>query len=280
MFYSDTNMILLDSKNPNSAFRFDLGKGKVVEEWTAENFKKIEAITQEKKYDQMTDNQVILGVNNNNLFQMDARINKKDKVVSTKSYKTNPKMHCVVSTDFGGIAVGSDNGEIRLYNQVGKNAKTLLPCFGDQIKSIDVTADGKFLLATCDKYLMLIPTACKGDKNGFVAQMGKEKPHPITLKIKPMDITKYGLLNLSFTPARFNVSKNNQETNIITSLGDYVINWNFNKIKKGIRDDYKIKRVNQFILDNQFKYDKNQVVLTMENKVRIQNQKQLFPQDK
>lgn len=33
MFLSDTNMLLLDTKNPNCAYRFDLGKGKIVEEW-------------------------------------------------------------------------------------------------------------------------------------------------------------------------------------------------------------------------------------------------------
>src|SRR5690606_29788476 len=41
MFYSDTNMILLDKNNPNSAFRYDLGKGKIVEEWSAEGMKEI-----------------------------------------------------------------------------------------------------------------------------------------------------------------------------------------------------------------------------------------------
>jgi hypothetical protein len=106
--------------------------------------------------------------------------------------------------------------------------------------------------------------------------MGKEKPHPKILKIKTNDIAKYNLASLSFTPARFNVNKQDGETNIITSLGDYVINWNFNKIKKGILDDYKVKRVNQTIVDNQFKFNRNQIVLTMENKLRIQNQKMLF----
>jgi hypothetical protein len=33
MFYSDSNMIFLDKENPNSVFRYDLQKGKVVEEW-------------------------------------------------------------------------------------------------------------------------------------------------------------------------------------------------------------------------------------------------------
>jgi len=272
MFYSDTNMILLDKKNPNTAFRYDLGKGKIVEEWSAEGMKKIEAVTHEKKFDQMTDNPLLHGVNSNTLFTMDARVNKKNKVVATKSYKTNPKMHCIKTTDFGGIATGSLNGEIRLYSQVGKNAKTLLTCFGDAINDIDVTADGKYLLATCDKYLILIPTNCKGEKNGFNTQMGKEKPNPRTLKIKPIDLNKYGLDKFSFTPAKFNVNKIDGETNIIASLGDYIIIWNFTKVKKGILDDYKIRKVNQKVIENQFKFNRNQVVVTMENKLRIQNQ--------
>lgn len=280
MFQSDTNMILLDKNNPNSVFRYDLGKGKIIEEWSAESMKKIDALSQEMKFGQMTDSQIITGVNTNNLFTMDARINKKNKVVSSKSYKTNPKMNCLTTTEFGGIATGSLNGEVRLYNQVGKNAKTLLPCFGDPIRAIDVTADGKYLLSTCDKYLILIPTSCKGDKNGFTAQMGKEKPHPKTLKIKPIDINKYHLEKLSFTPARFNVNKVDGETNIISSMGDYVIIWNFSKIKKGILDDYKIKKVNQNIIENQFKFNRNQIVVTMENKLRIQNQKRLFTDNK
>lgn len=276
MFYSDSNMVLLDKLNPNSLFRYDLGTGKIVEEWSAEKMKTIESIAPENKMDQMTDSQILLGVNDRNLFVMDGRVNKKDKVVSVKNYKTNPKMNCLVTTDFGGVATGSINGEIRLYREVGKNAKTLLPCFGDPIRSIDVTTDGKYILATCDRYLILIPTMLKGDNNGFEIQMGKNKPHPKTLKIKPIDLHKYGLSKLNFMPAKFNVNKIEGETNIITSIGDYVVIWNFAKVKKGILDDYKIKKVNQFIVDNQFKYNKNQVVVTMENKLRIQNQKKLF----
>jgi hypothetical protein len=276
MFYSDTNMMLLDKNNKNSLFRYDLGKGKIVEEWTADEMKNIDQIIPEKKFDQMTDNPILIGVNKNNLFAMDSRINKKNKVVNVKNYKTNPKMNCLATTDFGGIATGSTNGEIRLYDQIGKNAKTLLPCFGDKINSIDTTADGRFILATCDKYLILVPTAFKGDKNGFLQKMGKDKPNPKTLKIKPIDINKYSLENLTFTPAKFNVNQVDGETNIITSMGEYVVIWNFTKIKKGILDDYKIKRVHQNVVGNQFKYNKNQILVTMDNKLRIQNQKKMF----
>jgi hypothetical protein len=132
--------------------------------------------------------------------------------------------------------------------------------------------DGKYVLATCDKYLILICTVCKGQCNGFDVQMGKEKSYPKILKINSIELKKYGLERYSFTSARFNVSEKGAETNIITSLGDHIINWNFTKIRKGIFDDYKIKRFHENIYDNKFKYNVNQIVSTMEHKLRIQKQ--------
>ena len=84
----------------------------------------------------MTDNQLLLGVSHKELFTMDGRVNDKNKVVERKSYKTDPKMETIATSNLGGIAVGSSNGEIRLYKQVGQNAKTLLPGFGGNILKI------------------------------------------------------------------------------------------------------------------------------------------------
>jgi hypothetical protein len=33
MFYSDTNMVFLDKDDPGKVYRYDLPKGKIVEEW-------------------------------------------------------------------------------------------------------------------------------------------------------------------------------------------------------------------------------------------------------
>ena len=196
-----------------------------------------------------------------------------NKVVNMKTYKTYPYFSCITTTDFGGLAIGSEDGTVRLYNGVGQIAKTSLSCFGDPIRAIDTTSDGLYLLATCDKYLMVISTSYKGESNGFVKRLGKEKKGPKTLKIKPVDITKYGLEREVFTPARFNNCKNDSESTITSSIGQYIIIWNFNKIKKGIIDQYKLKKVNQFVIGNTFKYNKDQVVVTMEKKLGLQNQK-------
>ncbi len=138
MYNSDTSIIFLDKNNKNSAYRYDLTKSQIVEEWVnfcnkiqnADKISKINAICPQHKLDQMTPNQVINGVSKNALFTLDPRVNKSNKVVELKEYKTNPKMSCMITTDLGGIAVGSQNGEIRLFKQIGQNAKTLLPGLG------------------------------------------------------------------------------------------------------------------------------------------------------
>ncbi len=92
----------------------------------------------EKKLDQMIDNPIVNAFDSNNLFCMDSRIEKKNKIVLNKNYKTNNKFSCIATTGFGGVAVGSENGDIRLYKEMGKNAKTLLPSLGGNMILINI----------------------------------------------------------------------------------------------------------------------------------------------
>ena len=270
MFKSDTNMLFLDKNNNKSLFQFDVEKGKIVEEW--ETNYEIKDFTHEKKFSQMENSNIINCINQKNILILDSR--QKNKLANVKQYQTNPKFNCMASTNFGGVAIGSLNGEIRLYDDLKLKAKTLLTTYGDAIRAIDVTKDGKYILATCDKYLMVINTVNpENGNNGFEKRLGKFKHGPKTLKITPFDISKYNLQSDNFTPAKFNISKNEDESNITTSIGEYIVIWNFNKIKKGILDQYKIKKVNQFVIGNTFKYNKNQVIVTMPNTLRVQNQK-------
>jgi len=64
----------------------------------------------------------------------------------------------MVSTEEGKFLVGSKKGEIRLYDKLGKKAKTLLPGLGDEINGVDVTHNGHWIVATCSFYLLVIPT--------------------------------------------------------------------------------------------------------------------------
>lgn len=275
MFNLDSSMLLLNSANPNSIYQYDIPKGQIISEWkVGDNFQKknIDAITTQTK---IASNDIVYGLNSSTIFQFDSRINNQNKITDSKYYKSNPDMLCIATNQNGFFATGSKKGEIRLYDQIGKNAKNRFQCFGDEIKGIDVSLDGRFVLATCDKYLMLIKTSCKSDKNGFITRMGKEKPAPKTLKVSIRDIAKYHLENECFTPARFNINTNDGETSIISSLGEYIVVWNLAKVCKGVNGEYRIKKVTQVVLDNQFKYNRDQIVVTMPNTVRIQNEKKM-----
>jgi hypothetical protein len=54
-------------------------------------------------------------------------------------------------------------------------AKTTLPGLGDPIIGIDVTEDGRWILATCRTYIIVIPTDLPNGNTGFEKPMGKYK---------------------------------------------------------------------------------------------------------
>ena len=57
------------------------------------------------------------------------------------------------------------DGKIRLYSSKSlTRANTSIPGLGSPITAIDVTYDGKWVLATTDKYLMLVRTSYEDDK--------------------------------------------------------------------------------------------------------------------
>jgi len=170
-------------------------------------------------------------------------------VAGDKIYKTNYEFTSVTTNTSGGLAVGSMNGDVRLYSKVGQIAKTALPGMGEPINSLDVSNDGKWVLATCQTYLLLIPTECNSGKLGFDQRMGAEKPNPKKLTLRPTDRAKWKVQNLNFTPARFNNGEGN-ETSIVTSSGDILVTWNFKKILKGVLNDYKIKKLHSAPVDN------------------------------
>ena len=117
-------------------------------------------ITNVVKNGQSDSHDTFVGINDKAIFTLDPRIGKKDKMATEKTYKTNPQFNKVSTTMQGGLAVGSLNGEIRLYSKVGQNAKTLLPGLGDAIRAVDMSIDGKWVVATTQTYLLVIPTEC------------------------------------------------------------------------------------------------------------------------
>lgn len=273
----DRSMIMQDPENLNSLYRMDLEYGKVVEEWEVSDNHKVKAFAPSQKFAQTTDEQTIIGASDNGVFRIDPRLQGAKLVDSQlKSYATKVNFSSLATTDKGFIAVASAKGEIRMYDRLGINAKTQLPAMGDAIIGMDVSSDGKWILATCKTYLLLIDATIKEGKNagqlGFLKSFGKDsKPLPKRLQISPEHLAHMQVETgqpLKFTMAHFNTGIDSREQTIVTSSGPFVITWSLKKLLRGDASPYLIKRYGANVAADNFKFgtDKN-VIIALEDDV-------------
>ena len=275
MFNGDNQILFKDKINKDTLWQYDINKESIVQEWKCgDNGAKLIDFTHSQKLGQLSPYCDIYGINKNKIFSMDGRVNRKNKIVEDKIYGpgSSKDFTCIATPQFEAFAIGSKDGNIRLYNDINKNAKTLIPCFGDPIISIDITKNGDYLLVTCEKYLMLINTRGDHDENAFTVTLKRAKRKPITLKLSPEDVVNKKLGEDNYTPAKFDINKTTNETIITSSLGPYIIVWNLEQVKKGILNSYQIKNVNEYVIGNTTKFDKNKLIVTMPNKVLLQEE--------
>lgn len=203
----EASLILQNPDAPNSLFNLDIETGKVVEEWRVHDDVTVDHIAPNTKFSQAQIDRTLVGASHNALFRVDPRLSGNKMVDSQyKQYASKNKFSCVTTTGEGKLAVASEKGNIRLFDEVGKNAKTALPPLGDPILGIDVTANGRYIIATTKTYLLLIDTLIGqgrykgqlGFDRGFPADA---KPMPKRLQLKPEHVTYMGG-SVSFTPAR------------------------------------------------------------------------------
>ena len=286
MFNNDNEILFQISNNKNKIWQYDLNKENIIQEWDCEtsnsafsnnncNRDNMIDFTYPKKLGQINEKNEMVGINSNNIFLLDARVNRTNKIVDIKSYSINPNFKSIITNGNGGIAVGSENGDIRLFNEIGRNAKTLISGFEHPIRYLDSSVDNKYILATCINYIMVINTENENNSSGFDTCFGRIKIKPLILHLSHIDLVKYNIINESFTPAKFNNITNSKEIMIISSLGQYMILWNFNQVKNGETNLYKIINVNEFVIGNTTKFDKNQIIIALPDKLRLQNEKLL-----
>mmetsp|Transcript_1909 Transcript_1909/g.5753 ORF Transcript_1909/g.5753 Transcript_1909/m.5753 type:complete len:510 (-) Transcript_1909:840-2369(-) len=265
----DHSMLFLNPEEHNKVYRMDLERGDIVNEFDSGYFP-VNTMQYASKYANLDPSQDFLGMNRSTLLRFDPR--DKDFVVQKKTYAPSTKtMFTNMSTTGNGcIAASSENGDIRLYNELGKNAKTHLPGLGDPIIGLDTTEDGAFVLATTRTYLLVLDTRVKGqEKGGFLKSMGKDKPAPLKLTIKPTDVIKHRMKEVCFTPARFDVGRS-MEKSIVTSTGPFIVTWNFRHVKQGRPDSYQIKRYKDNVVADTFTFDDDErIVVTLPDDVTV-----------
>lgn len=279
----DSNMILQDGTNPNALYRMDLEYGKVVDEWKVHDDIGVTTFAPEQKFSQMTGAQPFLGVSNNALFRIDPRQSGNKLVdANLKQYASKNDFSAAATTEKGYIAVASNKGDVRLFDRLGINAKTHIPALGEPIIGLDVSADGRWVLATCRTYLLLIDAMQKDGKNegklGFEKSFAKDsKPQPRRLGLQPAHVAQFQHETkqpLAFTPARFNTGVDSEETSIITATGPFIITWNLKQVLAGRKDPYTIKRYGENVMADNFRFgsDKN-VIVALPNEVNMVQKK-------
>jgi len=122
-------------------------------------------------------------VSPNTIYEIDPRL--KDGSQNMKSYQTSPEFNRIAVDKNGRFAVSSANGEIRLFDKIGKNANCKYPGLGDPVLHLESTKDGRWLLATYQSYLLLLPTETEDEVSLYENKIRiNERPRPIKLKIK------------------------------------------------------------------------------------------------
>lgn len=76
-----------------------------------------------------------------------------------KDYARGTNFSCMATSGDGYVAVGATDGKLRLYgNKQLTKANTAIPGLGSPITAVDVTFDGRWVVATTDNYLLVVNT--------------------------------------------------------------------------------------------------------------------------
>ncbi|EJD00993.1 VID27-domain-containing protein [Fomitiporia mediterranea MF3/22] len=278
----DAKMVLLDGRENHSLFAMDIEYGKIVEEWKVDDNITVDHIAPKSKFSQTTGEQTLVGTSHNALFRIDPRMGGRggNTMAENKQYTSKNAFSDVTTTAAGQLAVSSEKGDIRLFDTVGKIAKTALPAMGDPFIGIDVTADGRWIVATCKTYLLVIDTLIGAGR--YAGSLGFDRPFPADAKPQPKRLqvnnehVAYMGHEVSFTPARFNQGEGQSENAIVTSSGRYVIAWDFAKVKKGRVDAYTIKKYEDEVVQDNFRFgDDKEIIVALSNDVLAINKKSL-----
>ena len=284
----DTTMIIQDTADPNTIYKMDLNRGKVVEDWTMTKDSvgiPVVNFAPNDKYAEMGDEETFLGLSKQSLFRVDPRT--KNKIVDSdfKQYKSKTNFSQIATTDNGYIVASTKGGEIKLYDELGRNAKTSLPGLGDDFIGLTTSSDGRFILATCKTYLLLIDVKIKKGKYrykmGFERSFGKDdKPLPKKLTLKPEHLAYLRQVcgnNMSFTKANFNSTlqyKTNTPSSIITSIGPFAVTWSMRKVLKNDPEPYTIRRYNDTVMMGDFTvHNAHRMIFTLPDDVTLASSK-------
>ncbi|KAJ7534538.1 hypothetical protein O6H91_13G098300 [Diphasiastrum complanatum] len=288
----ESNMMILSpakEKTPQATgiHQLDIESGKMVAEWKFEKDGTpitMRDVTNESKSAQLDHTtSTFLGLDDNRLCRWDMR-DRHGIVQELASpvlnwteghqFSRGTNFQCFATTGDGCVVVGSKDGKVRLYGTTSmRQAKTAFPGLGSPITHVDVTYDGKWILATTDTYMILISTAFKDKdgktKTGFTGRMGSRIAAPRFMKLTPVDAYMAGK-NHKFHGGQFSwvTESGKMERHLVVTVGNFTVIWDFRRVKQSDHECYRHSKGNktcycykivpkdESIIDSKFMHDK------------------------
>ena len=258
---AERSMFLLspDGGRREKLYQMDLERESVIAEWGCRkdgvDVPMSDIVADTKSSQMETGRHTFLGLDDNRLVRWDARVAgglAQTLASPTLGYRDGhdfargTKFRCMATTGDGCIAVGSEDGKIRLYGDSSmRQAKTSFPGLGSPITHIDVTYDGKWILATTSTCLVLLHTVLKDPKtdeltNGFKTKAGERLAAPRLLKLKPEDAARAKGAPLTRGKFTWVTEQGKQERWIVASCQNYSILFNFRRVKTATAPDARL----------------------------------------
>lgn len=246
----DVKLLLFGGKKA-AVQQVDLSRGTVVQEFKPKNLD-IQTLSY-ANHTSAESGSVYTCLSRNVAFNIDTRMDPRSCVVmedgkNPSDYALNSlrkDFTCHATSRNGYLVIGDGTGSIRLYTgppgarkpaggYFPKAAKTLLET-KTPVVDIDVTADGKYIVATTAQRLLFIETKYVADNdketNGFQGRMGAHKPKPSVLEPTPKQIMQMGGASaVRFQGAKFDRFPGTEELCVTASCGNYVLTWSLRNI--------------------------------------------------
>lgn len=269
----DSKLTFIDDNQNDKIFYYDVEKSKIINAFEPNKNTPIKDFSlQGGKTAHYATDSSILGVSENEIYRIDPR--SKKPVVQSKSYKMDTGFAKIIGVRDNNLAIGSSNGDIRLYNDVGSNARNLIPSMlGDPVLHMDSSKDGSLLLLTFRRYLMIMPTYQHG-KTAFERTFRKDaKPKPIILKVDPQILARFNMSEPSFVSAKFDFKKDQNETYIMAGCGNVLIIWNLSKVLNGNLVARNFLPMEDRIVDGEFLYNQSNIVTALPRDITVNKAK-------
>lgn len=134
-------------------------------------------ITPSFKSAPQSNEQTLCGITSSAVFRIDPLQAEENKIKSSeyKKHITKTKFSVAAATVSGHLVVAGNRGDMRLFSALNTMARTTLPSIGEPIVALDTAATGRYIIATCTNFLMLIDAE---------EQCADQKPTPIILRLR------------------------------------------------------------------------------------------------